>query len=528
MRQSHTKVVVVLLAAAMLLLSSLVGTAAEAAEEPKRGGTLTVAVGTNPRNIDPRLQWDSSSQQPLSNIVDRFFTVGEDFEYRPLLAESWSYNEDGTEYTFHLRRGVKFHDGTEVTAEVIRDNILFTANPENQSPQITFWETLDSVETPDPYTLVIKLKEPVAPATYLARRLDSPWPLAASQSNVPVNNPISAGPFKFVSYTGDDQVVMERFDDYWGGAPYLDRVIFRVIPDPGTRRVEMERGTVDVLIEVDPKDVAAYERRGLTILSGPAPFNNMISFNLSSGPLSERAVREAIAYAIDRDALIDRVFYGFARKATTFVHEQNVYHNASIPSRDYDVAKARRILDEAGWVVGRDGFRSKDGVRLHLTIASRNDDRWNLMSQVLQQQLADIGIDSTISTTDTSAFYDAVRGGNYDLAYWSLSGNSWTDLGHPNLGSNDWGNIAHLTKSTPELQEVQREIDRLINGFESALDEDTRRMFSQELQALVYEHVITVPLWFEDKIMVTQPYVRGIEAPSIMRTIRLEKAWLDK
>lgn len=526
MRKHATTFIVLLMAT--LLVGGFVNAVAEAAEEPKWGGTLTVAVGTNPRNIDPRLQWDSSSQQPLSNIVDRFFTVGEDFNYRPLLAESWSYNEEGTEYTFYLRRGAKFHDGTDVTAEVIRDNILFTADAANQSPQITFWETLDSVEAPDPYTLVIKLTEPVAPATFLSRRLDSPWPLAASQANTPVNNPISTGPFKFVSYTGDDQVVMERFDDYWGGAPYLDRVIFRVIPDPGTRRVEIERGTVDVLLEVDPKDVAGYERRGLVVMSGPAPFNNMISFNVASGPLSERAVREAIAYAIDRDALIERVFYGFATKATTFVHEQNVYHNSAIPSREYDVAKARLILDEAGWVAGRDGYRSKNGERLHLTIASRNDDRWNLMSQVLQQYLADIGIDSTIVTTDTSAFYDSVRGGNYDLAYWSLSGSSWTDLGHPNLGSADWGNIAHLAKSTPELQEVQREIDRLINGFESALDEDTRRMYSQQLQEVVYEHVITVPLWFEDKIIVMQPHVRGIEAPSIMRTIRLEKAWLDK
>lgn len=522
---------VVVLLTAMLFVTGYFGRIGEAADEvgePKLGGTLTVAVGTNPRNIDPRLQWDSSSQQPLSNIVDRFYTVGEDFEYRPLLAESWSYNEDGTEYTFKLRKGVKFHDGTELTAGVVRDNILFTADPANQSPQITFWETLESVETPDSHTVVIKLTEPVAPATYLARRLDSPWPLGGAQSGTGVNNPISTGPFKFVSYTGDDQVVMERFDDYWGGAPYLDKVIYRVIPDPGTRRVEMERGTIDVLVEVDPKDVAGYERRGLTVLRGPAPFNNMISLNVSSGPLSELAVRKAIAYAIDRDALIDKVFYGFATKATTFVHDQNVYHNASIPSRDYDVAMARQILDDAGWKVGRDGYRSKDGVRLHLTIGSRNDERWNLMSQVLEQQLSDIGIDATINTTDTSAFYDAVRGANYDLAYWSLSGNSWTELGHPNLGSADWGNIAHMTKSTPELQAVQQQIDRHIHGFESALDEETRMMHSQELQRLVYEHVITVPLWFEDKIMVTQPYVKGLEAPSIMRTIRLEKAWLDK
>lgn len=515
---------------AMLVLTAMPGLANEG--EPKEGGTLTVAVATNPRNIDPRLQWDSSSQQPLSNIVDRFYTTGEDFSYRPLLAESWSYNDEGTEYTFNLRPGVKFHDGTELTSEVVKDNILFAANPANQSPQVTFWETLESVETPDALTVVLKLKEPVAPMTYLSRRLDSPWVLSGAQAAAGgtqgFSQPIAAGPFKFVSYTGDNQIVMERFDEYWGGAPYLDRVIFRVIPDPGTRRVEMERGTVDILIDVDPKDVAGYEARGLTVLRGPAPFSNMISYNVADGPLAERAVREAIAHSIDRAAVIDRVFYGFAIEATTFVHEENIYHNGAVPSRDYDLAKANRILDEAGWKAGRDGIRTKNGQRLHLTIASRNDERWNLMSQVFQAQLSAIGIDSTINTTDTSAFHDAVRGGNYDLAFWSLSGSDWTSLGHPNLGSEDWGNIAHMKDSVPELQAAQKEIDRLIRGFESSVDEDLRLQYSQELQQLVYDHVIIVPLWFEEKIIVTQPYVKGLEAPSIMRTIRLEKTWLDK
>lgn len=499
---------------------------------PKAGGTLRVALSANPRNIDPRLQWDSTSQMTLINMVDRLFTVAEDFSYRPLLAESWSGSPDGKSYTFKLRAGATFHDGTPVTAEAIKQNILWAADPDHKSPQVTMWDALEGVETPDAQTVVINLKSPVSEPSFMANMLDSPWPISGQQimqnGDKAISNPIGAGPFKFVSYTGDDQVVMERYDQYWGGKPYLDKIVYRVIPDAATRRVEMEAGTIDVLMDVAAKDVEAYKAKGLNVIVGPANTNGMISLNVATPALQELAVRQAISHAINREAIVQKIFYGYVTPATTYMHPQNVNYAKDIPGYTYDLAKAKALLNDAGWKEGPDGIRVKDGKRLELTIGSRNHDTWNIMSQVMQEQLKAVGIATKINTTDTTAFYDSVRGGTYDIAYWSLNASGWHGLDHPNLRSTDWGNIAHLAKSSAELQQVQSTIDGLIDGFNSALKADERTKFAHDLQKIVNEQAITVPLWFEDRIYVMQPYVKGFEAPTVVRTILFDKAWLDK
>ncbi len=504
----------------------------EAPKEPKRGGTLRVALSANPRNIDPRLQWDSTSQMAVVNIIDRLFTVGADFNYRPLLAESWSGAADGMSYTFHLRKGATFHDGSPVTAEAIKQNILWAADESHASPQVTMWDALDSVETPDESTVVIKLKTPVSEPTFMSHMLDSPWPISGKQitenGDNAISNPIGAGPFKFVSYTGDDQIVMERNDQYWGGAPLLDKIVYRVIPDAATRRVEMEAGTIDVLMDVAAKDVESYKAKGLTVITGPAPTSGMISLNLATPALQELAVRQAISYAIDRQAIANKIFFGYVTMATTYIHPENVNYAKDIPGYSYDLAKAKKLLDDAGWKVGANGVREKDGKRLELAIGSRNHDTWNLMSQVIQEQLKAIGIETRIDTTDTTAFYNSVRAGTYDIAYWSLNSSGWHDLDHPNLRSTDWGNIAHLAKSNPEIQAIQTDIDGIIDGFNSSLDAKVRAKYAYDLQKIVNENVITVPLWFEDRLYVMQPYVMDVEAPTVVRTIRFDKTWLNK
>lgn len=500
-------------------------------EGPVEGGTLTVAVANNPRNIDPRLQWDGASMVPLSNLVDRFFTIAEDGTLRPLLATEWYTNEDSTEFTFELRQDAKFHDGTDVTAESIVESILWTA-AQPEYPQANFWTNLESVEAMDSHTLVVRTESPVAATEFFRNRLYSPWPISLQQQedhgDEGVTEPISTGPFAFVSYTGDDQIVLERFDDYWGGAPYLDQLVFRVIPDTSTRRVEMEAGTVDVLMNVEPRDVEAFEDHGLNIIVGPAPINAMVSMNLASEPLQDLEVRQALAHALNREAMIDRVFYGYATMATTYLHPSNIYHNSSVSGFDYDLDLAKTLLDEAGWELGEDDYRFRDGERLELEIASHEVEPWGIMSQILQDQLRSIGIAASITTTDTTAFYNSVRGGTYDIAYWVLSGNSWDQMGHPNLRTEDWGNISHMRDSSAEIQALQQEINDIILEFDGALDEETREATTYELQQVMNENVVTIPLWFPDRIYVTQPYVRGLEAPTVVGMIRFEKAWLDK
>lgn len=499
-------------------------------EEDKDGGTLTVALPSNPVNIDPRLQWDSTSMLPLSNVVDRFYTVDDDDELRPLAATDWYANEDADKFTFELREGVRYHDGTEMTSETIAEVIRWTAE-KDEYPQAQFWTNLDRVETPDDHTLVIHTTEPISPAEFWRERQYSPWPISLEQQeehgDEGVRDPVGAGPFKFVSYTSDDQIVLERNEDYWAGPPHLDELIFRIIPDASTRRVEMEAGTIDVLPDVEPRDVAEYEDMGLNVQANEAPIRAMVSVNFKNEILQDMNVRQAIAHALNRDAIIERLFHGYATKAINYQHPNSPYYDDTVEGYEYDPARAEELLEESGWMLEGD-YRYRDGERLELEIASRDHDTWDMMSQIMEDQLREIGIDADVNTTDTTAFHNAVRDGTYDICYWVLHGNAWDQMGHPNLQTDAWGNISHMRDSKPEIQDLQDEINDLIMEFEGALTEDTRESTTVEMQHIINENLVVIPLWFPHRIHVTQPYVQDLEMPAIRSDIRYEDAWLSE
>lgn len=502
-----------------------------APKTPVKGGTLTIAIPGQVVSVDPHKQWDSNSMAALTNMVDTLMTPGADNELRPLLAESWSASEDGKVFTFKIRQGVKFHDGTDVNAEAVKKSIDRLLVDEMKSPQKANWAKLDKLVVKDPYTLEVYWTEPAIPNQFY---LDTFWrsfivsPAAIDQYGMDLaQNPVAAGPFKFESYKADDRLVMARNDQYWGGAPLLDKLVARIIPESNTRRVEMEAGTIDVLIGAEPKDVKVFEEKGIKIVRGPAPGMQAFALNLNKAPFDDVKVRQAVAHVIDKDALINKVLFGYATPSVTGTHPISPGAVKDIKGYELNPDKAKQLLDEAGWKVGPDGVRVKNGQRLSVTIAARNDETWMLISQVAQEALKNIGFEATIDAKDWGAFLEAMRTGNYNMGFWSLNGNTFEPQGYTwNLLSSSYWAVNQLNKSE-QYKDLQQKVDDLLNSGSQELDQTKRYAIYAEFQKLIVDNVIFVPLWHADRLIAVQPWVQDLEVPTLVPFVRADKAWID-
>jgi len=521
---------------AILLILSVVAVSSTApveppvVEEPVKGGTLTIAISASPVSLDIHRTADWISTQATFDLFERFFTVDEEHGLRPLLVESWEAAEDGMSFTFHLREGVLFHDGTPVTAEAVRWNFERFLDPKLRAPRAPAWIDLERVEVIDKYTVVFHMATPKVPGPFLkwdffiGTCLISPRSVELGYD--PAVHPVSAGPFKFVEYIPDHHLVLKRFDDYWAGAPYLDRVVVRIIPEAATRRIEMEAGTIDVLLAVEPKDVARYEALGIRVVSGPAPSWQMLAVNLARPPFDELAVRRAVAYAIDREIIIEVAYYGHAVLSTAYTHPASWHLHPDLEPIPFDPERAIQILEEAGWVMGRDGVRVRNGERLSIRFITSVHELRVLITEIVQAQLAAVGFEAEIAIMDWAAYLSAMRAGDYDISFWSLAGSHFEPLQHPNLHTRDHWNVFQMPHN-PALAELQSRVDTIIDESRIALERERQLELSHKFQEMMLKYLFIIPLSHANRLTAIQPWVRDLEIPTMIPVVRSERAWID-
>jgi peptide/nickel transport system substrate-binding protein len=497
---------------------------------PVRGGHLVVAIPSSPVSIDPHRQWDWISLQSIFNLFEPLLTIDENNELRPLLAESWEASEDAMSFTFHLREGVLFHDGTPVTADALRISIERIRDPELASPQAPLFKDLERIEVVDEHTLVMHYAKPQVPAPYFITRL---WtakaisPAAIEELGHDLaKHPVGAGPFQFVEYIPDDRLVLRRFDDYWAGAPYLDELVIRIIPEAATRRIEMEAGTIDVLLAVEPKDVAGYEARGIRVVTGAAPSYQMLAVNLARSPFDELAVRRAVAYALDRETIIDVAWYGHAVLSTAYTHPASWHVHPDLTPIPYDPDRAIQILEDAGWLLGPDGVRGREGERLSILAITSVHEIRVLITEMVQAQLAAVGFEVKIEIMDWAAYLAAMRAGDYDISFWSLAGSHFEPLMHPNLHTDDHWNVSQMPHN-PAVAELQFRVDDIIDEARMALERERQMELSHKFQELMLEYLFVIPLAHAKRLTAVQPWVHGLEVPTMIPVVRAERAWID-
>ena len=456
-------------------------------------------IESSPTNLDPRVGIDASSERIHELIFDDLLERDEHLNVRPALAERWDI-PDRLTYIFHLHHGVKFHDGRPLTSRDVKWTFDSMLQGKIRSTKTAAYRFVDRVEAPNDYTVVFHLKEPFA--TLLWNLSDGAMGIVPYGSGDEISRqPIGSGPFRFISAEPDKEVIIERNSDYWGEKARLERVRFMVVPDTTTRALELRKGSADIVNNALTSDlVLALEREpNLEVLHGPGTVLNYLAFNLRDPILKDVRVRRAIAFAINRQPMIEYLWRGFAQPAASVLPRQSWAYNAEVPGYDYDPQRARQILDTAG-------YRAVGGVRFHLTMKTSTKETTRLIAAVLQQQLREVGIALDIRTFEFATFFSDVTSGAYQL--YSLR---W-------IGGNEDPDIFeyafHSAKFPPHGANrsyySNSRIDALIDQARSELDQNARKQLYAEIQQILADELPYVNLWYLDNMLVHSKRVQGL------------------
>ncbi|MDF1485502.1 glutathione ABC transporter substrate-binding protein GsiB [Ramlibacter sp. H39-3-26] len=367
--------------AAALALAGLAGEAAHAA------GDLVVAVQSNFTTTDPYDANDTLSQAVAKSFYQGLFGFDKDMKMVPVLAEGYTASKDGLVYTVKLRSGIRFHDGTPFNAEAVKVTFDRATNPDNKLKRYNLYKNIARTEALDATTVRFTLKEPFSPfintLAHPSGVIISPTALAQYGSKGIAQHPVGTGPYRFVEWKATDYLKVARFDGYWKkGYPKLDSITWRPVVDNNTRAAMMQTNEAHFAFPMPPEAVASLQAKpSLEVTSAPSIIQRYLSLNTLQKPFDNPKVREAINYAIDKDALVKVAFAGYAIPAEG-VLPKGVAYNTRLGPWPYNPAKARELLKEAGYP---NGFETTLWSAYNHTTAQK-------VIQFVQQQLAQVGI----------------------------------------------------------------------------------------------------------------------------------------
>lgn len=508
------------------------------AKQPKRGGVMVITNEQNPVSLDPQFIHDVGSSRAILHMYDPLLRLTPENEIEPWLAEHYEASPDGMVYTFHLRRGVKFHDGTSFNAEAVKFNFERHMDPAVNTRHHTYVSRyVDRVEAVDEHTVKIYLKEldvdfPLV-ITAHGYHMISPTAVRTHGADF-AQNPVGTGPFKFKSFEPDSHLEMVRNDEYWDGAPYLDGLRIRIIPEANVQILEAEAGNVDFAFSVQAKDVARLQSAGLVVVNRPVPTATFISMNLADGPTTELAVRRAIARAVDRDAIITSLLRGYGTMSRGGVPEGWPRHHTDVPMDPYDVAEAGRILDEAGWKLGADGIRYRDGQPLRVNVLSTQLERalsYGLMNQIIQESLTKIGIAAELRTLEWGAYLNEFRAGTWHVTFHAHNFSSPRAMFGAVIDPDGYWNVNQHGKATdPTLAQVADRIREIYRLQATTLDDQQRYGQWHEAQMLVQQHQLLSWLVHWEALYAIQPWVKDAVITSSTTDVlyKIHRVWLDK
>lgn len=461
--------------------------------------TLVVIIENSPTNLDPRIGVDAWSERIDELIFDSLVRRDEHFNLKPWLAEHWEIPDPLT-YVFHLHHGIKFHDGRPLTARDVKWTLDTIINGKLRTTKTASFQYVDHIDAPDDFTVVIHLKEPFA--SLLWNLSDGAIGIVPYGSGDNFGRtPIGSGPFEFVSAEQDKDVIVERNADYWGDKPKLNRVRFAVVPDTTTRALELRKGSADIAINALNADmyVALRNDRSLLQMQGPGTIYQYIAMNLRDPILKDVRVRQALAYAIDREPLIHYLWRNTVQPASSMLPPQSWAYNGDVATYRYDPAKARTMLDEAGYSV-------HNGVRFHLTMKTSTEESTRLFAAVLQQQLREVGIALDIRSYEFATFFADVQKGAFQLISlrW-IGGNE-----DPDFFESVFATSSFAPKRANRGYYSNPKIDELLEEGRREVDEQKRKAIYAQVQQILAVDLPYINLWYFDNVIVHTPRVRGL------------------
>jgi len=463
--------------------------------------TVVMIIDSSPANLDPRIGTDGSSERIDQLMFDSLVSKDEHFNLHPWVAERWEMPDPQT-YIFHLRQGIHFHDGRPLTSKDVKWTLDSIRNRVITTLKTDAYKLVDKVEAPNDSTLLIHLTE--ANATLLWSLSEGAFGIVPYGSGKEFSrNPIGSGPFRFVRHVPDSEVVIERNHDYWGERPHIERVRFAIVPDTTTRALELRKGSADLLLNSLSADIygALRHERNLEVVEQPGTNVVYLAFNLRDPILKDVRVRQALAYAIDRQPILHYLFGDEGKLADSILPPQHWAYNGNVPHYSYDPEKANALLDSAGYA------RGKDGMRFHLTMKTSTEETTRLLAAVLQQQLRKAGIALDIRSFEFTTFYADVVKGAFQV--YSLR---W--VGATNQDPDIFEYVFHSASFAPKRANrsyySNPQVDALIEEGRKTIDQKKRAQIYAEVQQIVAREVPSLNLWYLDNMMVHSSRIHNV------------------
>lgn len=386
--------------------------------------TIIYAQGTDPRGLDPALVDDGESSKVMVNIYEGLLKYNKDStEIEPCLAESWDISSDGLSYTFHLKKGVKFQDGTDFNAAAVKVNIDRQLPPkvtEDMAYAGFVFGSVKDVEAVDDYTVKINMKSPSTPflnnlAMCLGAPIASPKALEENSNNIN-EHPVGTGPYTFVSWTKGQNIVLKKNDNYWGTKAATTNVIFKFIPDNSARVVALNNGEADIIDGIDATVVQQIEGSGNKIYKAPGMNINYLAYNTSKAPLNDAKVRTAISQAINVPELVKSLYQGYAEPANSVLPTFIPGYDKSIVQAAFDQNAAKAVLSSAGV--------SKLHIVTYTNPRPYNTANGQALAEAIQGYLKNAGVEATIDAYDWTTYKQKLKAGDYDICFYGWIGDN--------------------------------------------------------------------------------------------------------
>lgn len=460
---------------------------------------LRVDIDSSPLSLDPRYATDAVSARIDELIFDSLLRLDQNGRFIGDLAASFEWHSP-TALVFHLRPGVRLSDGRLLTARDVKYTYDSVLDPASLSPKRGGMEELAGVDAPDDATVILRTKRPYAPALELGLLnvvpADTPAGAGASLT------PLGSGPFRLARFERDEWVVLARNPYHSHAAGDLAGVAFKVVPDPTVCALELLEGSAQFSENNLPPALLSYLRKrpGLAISQSPGTSYQYLQFNFRDPRLRDLRVRQAIAMAIDRAALVRSLLYGTARVASGMLAPENWAYSGSVRQYPYDPAAARRLLDRAGYPV------KADGLRFTLVYKTTQGEERTLLAQALAAMLRDVGIGLRIRSYEWPTFYSDIQRGNFDLT--SLAWIGITDPHHYFLVFD-----SHMLppRGLNRGDYVNPRMDALLAQGDATIDPNRRRAIYAEVQQLAAQDLPYLSLWWQDNVAVMAARVGGFQ-----------------
>ncbi|WP_292348916.1 MULTISPECIES: ABC transporter substrate-binding protein [unclassified Methanoregula] len=469
--------------------------------------TLTISAQWEPKTIDPHEYGYLSHRL---GYTESLTGVDAELKVTPSLATSWTVSPDGKTWTFTLRKGVLFHDGTPFTADAMKKSLERSLKKSKVFAEVPF----AGIEAPDSQTLVIRLNKSFIPLpAYLSKGEAAALSSSSWDVNGTIVKPVGTGPFVFESWKPKEEVVTVKNANYWGQKASVDKVVYRIVPEALTRSMLMKSGEIQVAMIMPPEIAVGYMNQSMyTVEQQSIPRVRMISFNNKKTPFNDARVRKAVSYAIDRNAIITSVLEGIGTPGAGVFPPGSYWANSSIQPYPYDPDTARRLLAEAGWKdTNGDGIVEKDGKPFKvkfITYPTRAE--LPPTAEVIQQQMKKAGMDAEVVVMENSACDELVKKGQFDMY---LVGRGVLFTPDPDeIMMTDYHSSGTAVNAYGAVAWNNNRVDTLIGNARTIDDPAARKAMYDEVQSIVYDESPVLYLNYYVNLDISNDKIKGYDS----------------